>query len=125
MRTLAPASGVRSYISVFGRLTTRHLKGHWIIYTNEELELAPKRVRELVRWMDKDNIEFVLETVGAVELVAESISEKVVRQTSYSDCLHIALATINQLDLLISWNFKHIVNVRRIRGYNSINIKNG
>lgn len=101
------------------------MKGHWIIYTNEELELAPKRVRELVRWMDKDNIEFVLETVGAVELVAESISEKVVRQTSYSDCLHIALATINQLDLLISWNFKHIVNVRRIRGYNSINIKNG
>jgi len=41
------------------------------------------------------------------------------------DSLHIALATINRADFLISWNFKHIVNVQRIRGYNSINIKNG
>jgi len=41
------------------------------------------------------------------------------------DEMHIALATINRADYLISWNFKHIVNVQRIRGYNSINIKNG
>jgi hypothetical protein len=46
-------------------------------------------------------------------------------QTSYADCLHIALATINRADFLISWNFKHIVNVQRIQGCNSINIKNG
>ena len=55
----------------------------------------------------------------------EYINEKVVGQTSYADCLHIALATIYRADFLISWNFKHIVNVLRIRGYNSINIKNG
>ena len=53
------------------------------------------------------------------------IAEKVVGQRSFADCLHIALATINRADYLISWNFKHIVNVQRIRGYNSINIKNG
>ncbi len=46
-------------------------------------------------------------------------------KTSYADCLHIALATIYHADFLISWNFKHIVNVQRIMGYNSINIKNG
>jgi hypothetical protein len=39
--------------------------------------------------------------------------------------LHIALATINRADYLISWNFKHIVNIQRIQGYNAINIKNG
>lgn len=55
----------------------------------------------------------------------EYINEKVVGQTSYADCLHIALATIYRADFLISWNFKHNVNVLRIRGYNSINIKNG
>jgi hypothetical protein len=33
--------------------------------------------------------------------------------------------TINRADFLISWNFKHIVNIQRIRGYNSINLKNG
>ena len=45
--------------------------------------------------------------------------------TSFAACLHIALATINNADYLISWNFKHIVNVQRIRGYNSVNIKKG
>tara|TARA_R110002049_G_scaffold211187_2_gene382224 strand:- start:293 stop:553 length:261 start_codon:yes stop_codon:yes gene_type:complete len=59
------------------------------------------------------------------KLATEYIDEKVVGETSYTDCLHIALATIYQADLLVSWNFKHIVNVERIRGYNSINIKNG
>lgn len=91
----------------------------------EELELAPERVRKLVRGINNNNAEFVVETDDAVELATQYISEKVVGQTSYSDCLHIALATINQADLLISWNFKHIVNIQRIRGYNSINIKNG
>jgi len=60
-----------------------------------------------------------------VDLASEYIAEKVVGQTSFADCLHIAIATINRADYLISWNFKHIVNVQRIRGYNSINMKNG
>ena len=69
--------------------------------------------------------EFLEITDEAVDLATEYINQKVVGQTSYADCLHIALATINKADYLISWNFKHIVNVLRIRGYNSINIKNG
>jgi hypothetical protein len=47
----------------------------------------------------------------------------VVGQTSFDDCIHIAAATINKADILVSWNFKHIVNVYRIRGFNSINIR--
>jgi hypothetical protein len=42
-----------------------------------------------------------------------------------TDCRHIATATINKVDFLVSWNFKHIVNVFRIRGYNSINLRCG
>jgi predicted nucleic acid-binding protein len=91
----------------------------------QELELAPEKVRKLVLGIDNDDAEYVTETDNVVELATQYVTEKVVGQTSYSDCLHIALATINQADLLISWNFKHIVNIQRIRGYNSINIKNG
>ena len=65
------------------------------------------------------------ETEEAVDLAYAYIAEKVVGQTSYVDCLHIALATIHRADFLISWNFKHIVNVQRIMGYNSVNLKNG
>ncbi|MCH8535770.1 MAG: hypothetical protein LAT51_11925 [Flavobacteriaceae bacterium] len=90
-----------------------------------ELELAPEKVRDLIRKIEYDDTEFVEETDIAVELATEYINENVVGKTSYPDCLHIALATINQADLLVSWNFKHIVNIDRIRGYNSINIKNG
>ena len=44
---------------------------------------------------------------------------------SFNDALHIALATLNNADVLASWNFKHIVNLNRIRLYNSINLKLG
>jgi len=93
--------------------------------TQDELINAPERVKELVKRIKEKDTEFVIETDEVVELALNYISEKVVGETSYADCLHIALATIEQADYLISWNFKHIVNVERIRGYNSINIKNG
>lgn len=93
--------------------------------TQDELENAPEKVKELVKSLKIESTEFLDITHEAVDLATEYISEKVVGQTSYTDCLHIALATINRADFLISWNFKHIVNVQRIRGYNSINLKNG
>jgi predicted nucleic acid-binding protein len=93
--------------------------------TQEELVNAPQNVRDLVQHIKTENTHFLEATDEAVELATEYISEKVVGQTSFADCLHIAIATINNADYLISWNFKHIVNVQRIRGYNSINIKKG
>ena len=38
---------------------------------------------------------------------------------------HIAIATVARVDVLVSWNFKHIVNLRRIHGYNSVNLRRG
>ena len=69
--------------------------------------------------------EYIDTTEESIDLANEYISEKVVGQSSFADCLHIALATINRADFLVSWNFKHIVNIQRINGYNAINIKNG
>ena len=90
-----------------------------------ELEPAPEKIIKLVTELKLEYTEFVEEDDNAVDLAMKYITEKVVGLISYADCLHIALATINQADLLVSWNFKHIVNVERIRGYNSVNIKNG
>ena len=93
--------------------------------TQDELEPAPQQVRELVTHIKADSTQFLDTTDEVVELANEYILEGVVGETSYSDCLHIALATIHKADYLVSWNFKHIVNVQRIRGYNAINLKNG
>jgi len=53
------------------------------------------------------------------------VKEEVVGKASRADCFHIAVATLQKADLLVSWNFKHIVNIERIHGYNAVNLKNG
>ena len=79
----------------------------------------------MVKSIKVEYTEFIDATDESVDLATQYIIEKVVGQTSFDDCLHIALATINRADFLLSWNFKHIVNIQRIQEYNAINIKNG
>jgi predicted nucleic acid-binding protein len=110
---------------LFERLQNGEFELLFSAVTQEELKTAPERVRKLVTSMKRENTEFIETNNEAVELATNYIAEKVVGQRSFADCLHIALATINRADYLISWNFKHIVNVWKIRGYNAINIKNG
>ena len=94
------------------------------VLTNE-LENAPERVKTLLDNYNSDFLERVPLTDDARVLADKYIAENVVGQTSYDDCCHIALATIHRVDVLASWNFKHIVNLTRIRGYNAVNLKNG
>ncbi len=64
-------------------------------------------------------------TQDATNLADQYILGKVVGQTSRADCQHIAIATLAKVDVLVSWNFKHIVNLDKIRGYNGINFQLG
>ena len=90
-----------------------------------ELENAPEKVKKNFLNLNAQQTEFV-ELTEEINILAEQcIIENVVGKTSIDNCRHIACATINKVDFLISWNFKHIVNVFRIRGYNSVNLKNG
>jgi predicted nucleic acid-binding protein len=91
----------------------------------DELEEAPPRVRQLLDNYDKNLFEEIVSTNEVKELANKYIAEKVEGKTSLDDCKHIALATINKVDILASWNFKHIVNIVRIKGYNAVNLKNG
>ena len=93
--------------------------------TEDELLNAPKKVRELLKNIPEKLKKRVELTEEAVNLADSYIKENVVGKTSREDCFHIALATINKADILVSWNFKHIVNVIRIRGYNAVNLRLG
>ena len=92
--------------------------------TVNELEEAPKQVKSLFdEYISKIKIvQFNDEVYHLADLY---IKEKAVTQKSYDDALHIAVATIIKADVIVSWNFKHIVNVNRIRAYNSTNLKYG
>ena len=91
--------------------------------TESELVNAPQKIQNYFKKLPQHNLERVIINDEIIELAFKYIEEKVVGETSFDDCLHIAAATINKVDLLVSWNFKHIVNVYRIRGYNSINLR--
>lgn len=93
--------------------------------TEGELFEAPEKVKIFFRDLKKEDIEILSVNDEAVNLARKYIDEKVVGETSFDDCVHIALATIHKVDILVSWNFKHIVNIYRIRGYNSVNLSCG
>ena len=80
---------------------------------------------ELLHRYSDNCFENIVFSEEAANLAKKYIIEGVVDKTSIEDCRHIALATINQCNVLASWNFKHIVNLEKINGYNSVNLKSG
>ena len=90
-----------------------------------ELINAPQYVKEHLLKYSVDKFQRVELTEEAIKLANTYIDEKVVGKTSLEDCRHIAMATIYKVDVLASWNFKHIVNLDRIKGFNSVNLRLG
>jgi predicted nucleic acid-binding protein len=92
--------------------------------TVNELEEAPAKVKNLFnQYLPKLSIVQLNDEVYS--LANLYIKEKAVTQKSFDDAIHIAIATIIKVDVIVSWNFKHIVNFTRIRAYNSTNLKYG
>lgn len=93
--------------------------------TVRELEFAREEIRDLITNIPEANRVDVIVDDEAIKLAEIYITEGALTNKSYNDALHIALATLNNADVLASWNFKHIVNLDRIRLYNSINLRFG
>jgi predicted nucleic acid-binding protein len=93
--------------------------------TYREIDLAPEKVQKIISTIPSDFIEEILIDTETEELAQSYIKAGAVSQKFYEDALHIAIATIIKADILVSWNFKHIVNIDRIRKYNSVNLMNG
>ncbi len=93
--------------------------------TLAELVAAPSEVREILQGVPEDVLEEVKFDAKASELAGEYLAAGVIGAAHLEDARHIATATIQRVDTLVSWNFKHIVNLDRIRGYNSVNLRLG
>ena len=61
----------------------------------------------------------------AIKLQQAYTEAKILSVKYSTDALHVALATISQSSLIVSWNFKHIVNFQKIPRYNAVNKLNG
>lgn len=64
-------------------------------------------------------------SVEAYDLQQAYLEAKVVSRNCEADALHVATATVSACRAIVSWNFKHIVNFRRIPLYNGVNLWKG
>jgi hypothetical protein len=90
-----------------------------------ELEEAPAKVRRLLSDLPPEFVEHIALDEEAIDLANAYLQDGAVAESSLSDARHIAMATIARVDILVSWNFKHIVNLNRIRRFNAVNLKLG
>jgi hypothetical protein len=93
--------------------------------TRSELDQAPEAVKEVLSDLSRSQWEAISLNEEAKELANAYVREGVVGLDCLADALHIAVATLARVDVLVSWNFKHIVNLRRIHLYNAVNLKAG
>lgn len=91
----------------------------------QELRQAPEQVAARLDALNSDCTESVSTTARAVRLRDAYLDARVVSASSANDALHVALATTARSDVIVSWNFKHIVHLERIRGFNAVNIREG
>jgi predicted nucleic acid-binding protein len=103
-------------------------QGHFRFLTSfvtvDELAEAPERVRELfATTFASGNI---LEVTGEMEQLAAAYMSQAVLTPKYSDdARHVAVCTVARIDYLVSWNFRHLVNVQREKGFNVVNLLQG
>ena len=90
-----------------------------------ELINASQAVKDILLSIPQRVIEVVKITAEVLQLRDAYINEGVVTSKSINDATHVAAATIARAAAIISWNFKHIVRLDKMKGYNQINLLNG
>ncbi len=88
-----------------------------------EIRRGPEHlVREFSELARKVRFRMVERSEESEELAGRYLSEGVIPESQKNDALHLALATVARVDVVVSWNFRHMVNVARIRGVNGVNL---
>jgi hypothetical protein len=93
--------------------------------TTRELLEAPQRVREVLANLPEDQVDEITVDEEVLLLRDAYLAAGVVGPSSAADAEHIAAATVAEVDIVVSWNFKHIVHFDKIRGFNGVNSLKG
>lgn len=91
----------------------------------DELAAAPDFVRELFERVPPQYREPVALDDDAITLAEAYLEARIVSEKWRDDCLHVAAATVARADAIVSWNFKHIVRLDKIRAFNAVNLAKG
>ena len=111
------------------RFFERVKRGEYMILfsleTLRELRRAPTEVRAVLEDLPEGCLERVAVDAEVEALARAYIGAGILSRASESDALHVAAASVARADLILSWNFQHIVNYERIHKYSGINELNG
>lgn len=91
----------------------------------EEISRAPVRVSEVLYSLPPQTVMFAEHTAKVAQLRDAYVQSGVVGKASVLDAEHIAFASVSGVDMVVSWNFKHIVHFDKIAGYQAVNLLNG
>ncbi len=91
----------------------------------EELTPAPETIRNLIKTLPTENLETISIDQEIERLRDCYLKAKILGPKSKDDATHIAAATIHRADAIVSWNFKHIVRLDKIKAYNQVNLLQG
>jgi len=90
-----------------------------------EVEAGPPVLQDVLRNLPEESFERVPVTEESERLRDAYLGAAIVGRAHGKDAHHIALATVSRADVVVSWNFKHIVHWDKIRGFNAVNLREG
>ena len=90
--------------------------------TESELINAPQDVQTICDELTNMDCRRIEESAESLDLASKYIAEGILSQNYENDARHIAVATIGEVDILVSWNFRHIVHYDKIHRFNAVNV---
>ena len=111
------------------RLIARFTTGDALLVLSElvlrELDAAPPAVRDVVTAIPTAHVEIIQFSPEAEALARYYLADGILTVNMFADAQHIAMATVARVDVLVSWNFRHVVNVARIQRVHRVNAQHG
>lgn len=90
-----------------------------------EIGRAPKHVQRLLEVIIRNGADVATATEDAVNLQEAYLKGGVLGRRWEDDAMHVAMATLSRVDVIASWNFKHLLDPRRVRAFNGVNLSLG
>jgi predicted nucleic acid-binding protein len=107
-------------------LTKGLWEGHISTLVLEEIERAPEAVRSAIaRELQRSPLTVLEESSESLALARSYVSAGAVPSAYEDDARHIAVATVSDIRVIVSWNFRHMVNIERKQKINSVNLREG
>ena len=114
-------------IKLFGMIKDGAYRPFTSEYVREEIGKTPdkEKMNDMYRLITEHGVNVLRNTEETERLAAEYVKERIIPEKHMTDALHIAAATVNELDIILSWNFQHIVKRKTIIMTEAINLRNG